>query len=246
MTERTKDAIELLRAKEPKEGYYLAFSGGKDSQIIYKLAQMAGVKFDAHYNLTTVDPPELVYFIREHYPEVDTVYPKKTMWELIPERRMPPTRKVRYCCSELKENGGEGRIVITGIRAAESAKRAKRAIFEQCFRKPGKYYLNIIINWSDAEVWNFIRKEIGYWCNLYDDGFTNRIGCILCPMSRRRAREREREQFPKYVQAYIRAFDKMIKVRLERGMKTQWKTGEEVFEWWQENKESKSQCLMFD
>ena len=60
-----KQAIDRLQTFEPPEGYYLAFSGGKDSQTIYHLAQEAGVKFDAHYNVTGIDPPELVYFIRE-------------------------------------------------------------------------------------------------------------------------------------------------------------------------------------
>ncbi len=58
-------AIQRLRSFEPPEGFYLAHSGGKDSQVIHRLAQMAGVKFDAHFNVTTVDPPELVHFIQE-------------------------------------------------------------------------------------------------------------------------------------------------------------------------------------
>ena len=57
-------AIERLKAFEPPDGYYVAFSGGKDSQCIYHLCQIAGVKFDAHYAITSVDPPELVRFIR--------------------------------------------------------------------------------------------------------------------------------------------------------------------------------------
>lgn len=36
---------------------------------------------------------------------------------------MPPTRLVRYCCSELKERDGQGRVKITGVRWAESIKR---------------------------------------------------------------------------------------------------------------------------
>lgn len=118
------------------EGYYLAFSGGKDSVVIKKLADMAGVKYDAHYSLTTVDPPELVRFIKEKYPDVsiDKRYYKKdgknvkagqqiTMWNLIPEKKMPPTRLARYCCEALKESGGDGRLVMTGVRWAESANR---------------------------------------------------------------------------------------------------------------------------
>ena len=57
--DRVAEAIKRLKTFEPPEGYFLAFSGGKDSQAVYHLAKMAGVKFDAHYSLTTVDPPRL-------------------------------------------------------------------------------------------------------------------------------------------------------------------------------------------
>lgn len=122
-------AIERLKTFEPPEGYYLAFSGGKDSITIKALADMAGVKYDAHYNVTSVDPPELVQFIKKHHPDVAFEYPRYkdgkvvTMWNLIPQKKMPPTRVVRYCCEKLKEGGGEGRFVVTGVRWAESAKR---------------------------------------------------------------------------------------------------------------------------
>jgi phosphoadenosine phosphosulfate reductase len=69
-------AIDRLRAFEPEEGYYLAFSGGKDSQCIYHLAVEAGVKFEAHYNVTGIDPPELVQFIRTNYIDVIRHMPK--------------------------------------------------------------------------------------------------------------------------------------------------------------------------
>ena len=54
-------AIDRIKHFEPSEGYYLAFSGGKDSIVCKELLNMAGVKYDAHYNHTTVDPPELIY-----------------------------------------------------------------------------------------------------------------------------------------------------------------------------------------
>lgn len=122
-------AIQRLKSFEPPEGYFLAFSGGKDSQCIYHLAQMAGVKFEAHYQLTSVDPPELIYFIREHYPDVIFDVPhdedgkRISMWSLIVKIGMPPTRFRRFCCAELKETSGDGRMVVTGVRWAESARR---------------------------------------------------------------------------------------------------------------------------
>lgn len=122
-------AIDVLKSFEPPEGYYVAFSGGKDSVVVKALCDMAGVKYDAHYRITSVDPPELVRFIKEQYPDVSMDYPRyddgtvATMWNLIPKKRMPPTRLVRYCCEVLKESGGEGRMTVTGVRWAESRNR---------------------------------------------------------------------------------------------------------------------------
>lgn len=127
--DKVDKAIMRLQAYEPPEGYYLCFSGGKDSVVIKALADMAKVKYDAHYNVTSVDPPELVRFIKEKHPEVefDHRYDKDgkriTMWSLIPQKKMPPTRIARYCCAHLKESGGGGRLKVTGVRWAESNKR---------------------------------------------------------------------------------------------------------------------------
>lgn len=122
-------AIQRLKTFEPPEGYHVAFSGGKDSQCIYHLCQMAGVKFRAVYRVTSVDPPELIYFIREHYPDVifdvphDANGKRISMWSLIVENKMPPLRRVRYCCAQLKETAGVGEVTVTGVRWAESARR---------------------------------------------------------------------------------------------------------------------------
>lgn len=123
--DKVQKAIDRLKTFEPPEGYYVAFSGGKDSQCVYHLCQMAGVKFDAHYAVTTVDPPELMRFIKKQYPDVEWerhywddgkpehYFPdgsprQVTMWNLIADHTIPPTRQARYCCSKLKETGGVG------------------------------------------------------------------------------------------------------------------------------------------
>nr|DAF50071.1 MAG TPA: phosphoadenosine-phosphosulfate reductase [Siphoviridae sp. ctzyE57] len=135
-------AIIRLKNFEPEEGYYLAFSGGKDSQCIYHLAKRGNVKFDAHYSVTSVDPPEVVRFIKRQYPDVIFNYPRDkdgnrvTMWNLIQRNSTPPTRLVRYCCRALKENGGVGRVVVTGVRWAESVRRAANQDLLQIRGKP--------------------------------------------------------------------------------------------------------------
>lgn len=105
LTNKVKASIERIKAFEPPEGYYLAFSGGKDSVVCKALLDMAGVKYDAHYRVTSVDPPELVQFIRDKHPDVSRDVPRYsdgiqaenmrgkpiTMWNLIPMKMMPPT-----------------------------------------------------------------------------------------------------------------------------------------------------------
>lgn len=134
--DKEKRAIQYLKAFEPQtEPYYLCYSGGKDSDVIRILAGLAGVKHDIVNNHTTVDAPETVRYIRS-IPGVQISYPQKTMWQLIVEKRMPPTRIVRYCCAYLKERGGKGRVKITGVRWEESASRAANADLVKIIGKP--------------------------------------------------------------------------------------------------------------
>lgn len=130
LKEKEKKAIEALKMFEPEdEPYYLCYSGGKDSDCIRILAALAGVKHEIHHNLTTVDAPETVRYIKS-IPNVIIEKARwadgshKTMWNLIPHKLLPPIRLMRYCCTELKEIGGKGRLKITGVRAEESRNRA--------------------------------------------------------------------------------------------------------------------------
>lgn len=239
--DRLAVAIERLRAHEPSEGYYLAFSGGKDSQVIYHLAIEAGVKFDAHYNVTTVDPPELVYFIREHYPEVIFTHPRYTMWELI-ERKGLPTRQARFCCAELKERSGAGRIVVTGIRWAESRQRAKRLMVEVNPRTR-IMSVNPIIDWSDDEVWEFLNgRELAH-CSLYDEGF-KRLGCVMCPLQTVGQMTRDAERWPKIAAAYKRAAFRSWTRKKAKGQLVKYDSPEEFWSWWwREQPYDENECL---
>ena len=300
MSKKVRDSIERLKSFQPRngEGYYLAFSGGKDSVVCKALLDMAGVKYDAHYANTSVDPPELVRFIMDKHPDVkrewqtydkDYRNPKLrgkriTMWNLIPEKLMPPTRLVRYCCEKLKESSGDGRFTVTGVRWAESVNRAKnqgivtvmdraasrefadnenfsttrsggmvlvndnedsRRTIEHCYQRL-KTTVNPIIDWTDDDVWAFIKAENIPYCGLYDEGF-KRLGCIGCPMAKQHGREIEFARWPKYKDLYLRTFGEMLRRRKERNMHDEsrpvWKqagmnvgdpTAVDVFNWWME------------
>lgn len=225
--DRVADAIKLLRDNEPPEGYYLCFSGGKDSVVIYGLAKQAGVKFDAHHSVTTVEPPELMKFIRDYYPNVINESPPLTMHKLIVKNKMPPTRLMRYCCAQLKERGGIGRVKITGIRAEESPRRAKRPQVEA--GKQGTKFVHVIKNWSTADVWQYIRENNLPYCKLYDEGF-DRIGCVLCPFQTPANTQRDLDRFPAIADYYRRACRKAFEARGDNVR--QWTSGDDMFNWW--------------
>ena len=215
-------SLDVIRAYEPQDGYFLAFAGGKDSVVLYDIALKSGVKLDAHYNLTGIDPPELVKFIKEYYPSIAIEPPKMTMWRGI-EKKGLPTRRRRWCCEYLKYHSGKGRVRLTGIRADESSARRKL-----CFvtKLKGDTLVHPLFLWSTAEVWEYIRENKLPYCCLYDEGF-KRLGCLVCPLARRIQRQMEIQRYPKYVEAYKRANRRHA---LKMG-KTQ-QSADEYFEWW--------------
>jgi phosphoadenosine phosphosulfate reductase len=193
---------------------------------------MAGVKYDAHYNVTTVDPPELVYFIREHHPDVKFTRPEMPLLKRMLLKKFPPMRHQRWCCEIYKEQGGSGRRIITGVRWAESAKRSRRKMVEHCFRDKSKIYVNPIIDWTDGDVWQFITSNNIPYCKLYDEGF-ERLGCLFCPMARNAMRKHEVERYPRFEKVFRKYFRKLFDERVLRGKPfTKWIDGDSMFEWW--------------
>ena len=208
------------------------------------MADLSGVKYDAHHSLTTIDPPELIYYMREHHKDVKIDRPAKPFLRRLAENGFP-RRQSRWCCTEYKERGGSGRLVMTGVRAAESPARRRRTMVEQCFKDRHKRYLHVIIDWTDDDVWQFIREQELPYCKLYDEGW-KRIGCLFCPMAGK-MRKVQAERYPRYVNAYIRAFEKLYATGRE-SMK-RWESGEAAFWWWlneDRKTDDSDQLMMFE
>ena len=232
MTELVGHSIALLREHEPPEGYYGCFSGGKDSCVIKELARLADVKVDWHYNVTTVDPPELTRFIRQHHPDVQWDRPERTMYAEVLRGGRFPTRRVRWCCKFTKERFGVGRVKLFGIRAEESKRRA--ALWSNVSRDmyTGIEIILPIFGWLDTDVWRFIRETGIPYCSLYDEGFT-RLGCVLCPMGSAKQKQVQMERWPKIAALWRRAFRELWDSKGDDWtMKQRFTSADEMFAWW--------------
>jgi len=119
---------------------------------------------------------------------------------------------------------------------------ASRRMVEQCFRTR-KTMVNPIIDWSDDEVWEFLKYYKVSGNPLYSQG-CKRVGCVGCPMSTHR--KMEIEKYPKFKNAYIKSFQYMIE---SDGYKGQFKCGQDVYDWWvgdkKNSKKSEDQMLLF-
>lgn len=179
-------SIDLLKKAESialaygggDKGYYLAFSGGKDSQALYHIAELAGVKFDAHMNLTSVDPPEVIRFVKQAYPEVDLIKPKKSIYQLAVEKQILPTMRVRWCCKEYKEMSGAGRVTLIGIRHQESSRRAKRNEVEISSRKFSGTLEGLDEYRQELKAKRARRKSKKYGVNITNADQEQTLGCI--------------------------------------------------------------------
>lgn len=248
--DKEKIAIQRLQSFEPEEGYYLAFSGGKDSIVLKKLAQLSGVKYDAHYSVTSVDPPELIQYIKKYHPDV--IFERQywdyektqpiTMWNLIPRKLMPPTRLARYCCAFFKETGGTGRVTLTGVRWAESVRRKNQRNLAEILAP--KKENNILFSSDNEEAKQMVEScykrsktivnPIIDWEDQDIWEFIKKYNLPYCELYDQgfhrlgcigcpmnpETASRDFKRYPKYKEMYLRTFDKMLKERKEKGLPT--------------------------
>lgn len=258
---KVDEAIDLLRAGErlalsmnPEDGYYLAFSGGKDSQVLYDLAVHAGVKFKAWYSVTGNDAPDNVYFIRENYPGVSFVHPKEKFIKLVEKKGMPTINR-RFCCDRLKERIGAGNVVLTGVRAEESRKRAGYAQVmihsrrvehqgtdqgrnvswleqteHQCIKGKDRVMVHPLLEFTAEDIWNYIDMRRLPINPLYEK--CGRVGCMFCPFTSDAQLDFYEKRYPLFKKSILAALEK----NLTRRKQSPFRNAAQLYRWWRSKK----------
>lgn len=277
---RLQTASEMSLATYEKP-MMICISGGKDSGVLLDLALRAGIPIEVRHSHTTADAPETVRFIRQQLHGLECAgilahidYPvykgrRTSLWQLMRDQMIPPTRGMRYCCRVLKETASRGRMIATGVRWDESPRRASsrgiyenhaanikrkvvihsdnaedRRIFEQCNLRGGMI-CNPIVDWTDREIWDYTADRKLPVNPLYGCGF-GRVGCIGCPMAGKN-RWRAFARWPKYRLLYMSAFEDIVSRRRAAGKADHpmFRSGESLFAWWMEDRNIEGQ-ISFD
>lgn len=215
--------------------------------MILQLAKEAGVRYRAVHNLTTIDPPEVVYHVRAHEDVVIDRPPRSFFAEAVRVGKFP-TRTVRWCCTYLKEaRNVRGATLVMGVRAQESPRRAKQWKPVTAHVRTGSFAVNPILYWQEHHVWEFIHDRGIPYCRLYDEGFS-RLGCIGCPNGRKCQKEQQFRRWPRYERLWKRLFETLWNNRSDWFGDKHFSSWEEMWEWWVSDAPipgEKDECLGF-
>lgn len=202
-------AVAFLRNIPNDKPVEVAYSGGKDSDVILELVKMAGLKYVAIYKNTTIDPPGTIAYVKSRGATI--VQPKRSFYDIIKAKGMPSRRK-RFCCSELKEGKRGYDRVILGVRRDESMRRRKMYKEpERCDeRNKGVKLYYPILDWSANDVKKFIQlRQLRINPLYYNDNgeldVTKRLGCIGCPLASEKQRREQYKKYPGILRACVNA-----------------------------------------
>lgn len=261
LSEKIEESISLIKKGEQlalslnPDGYFVGFSGGKDSQVLLDLVRQSGVKYKAYYSVTTNDPPDNVYFIRQHYPDVIFLQNHVNLYRHIAQKGAP-TIFHRWCCKIFKEGAGAGYVVLTGVRREESKKRKKYPTIDvrsnrkehanrtapytiegfiqaqhQCIKGQDKIMIYPIAEWTSTDIWVYIAKKHLPVNPCYEN--TGRVGCMFCPYSSPEQIEFYEHKYPKFYQLFIFNLETYLK---KRGGDDYLCSVQEYYDWWKSGK----------
>lgn len=262
LSDKIKESIDLIKqgkklalSLNPTDGYFVGFSGGKDSQVLLDLVKRSGVPFKAYYSVTTNDPPENLYFIRNHYPEVTFVHHHPNLYNLIAKKGLP-TIHHRWCCKLFKEGEGAGNVVLTGVRREESAKRANYPTIDvrsrrkehtdrttpytidnlietqhTCIKGKDKIMIYPLADWTITDIWVYIAENKLPVNPCYK--LSGRVGCMFCPYSSEEQITYYETTHPLFHQLLLANLHKFLD---KRGGDKTLRSTFEYYDWWKSGK----------
>lgn len=234
LQKKIDNSIRLLQsvAKGYDGEIEVAYSGGKDSDVILQLAKESGIRFRAIYKNTTIDPSGTIAHAKAMGAEVRR--PIKNFFQLVADNGYP-NRFYRFCCEKLKEYKVLDKCII-GVRKSESRNRNER------YKEPTaclgtkenpREGIYPILEWTDEDVRDFILDR-GVKCApaYYDENgkfyVERRLGCMGCPLKSKTKRIEDFKQHPNLVKAYVRAGKKYFDLHPDVKTAQQY---EDIYEW---------------
>lgn len=262
LSDKIKESIDLIKQGEklalalnPTDGYFVAFSGGKDSQVLLDLVKRSGVQHKAYYSVTTNDPPENLYFIRAFYPEVTFIHHHPNFYTLISSKGLP-TIFHRWCCRLFKEGAGAGNVVLTGVRREESNKRASYPTVDvrsrrkehtdrttqysidnlmkthhDCIKGQDKIMIYPLADWTATDIWVYLSENKLPVNPCYK--LSGRVGCMFCPFSNEEQITYYETTYPLFHQLLLSNLQKFLD---KRGGDHKLHSTLEYYEWWKSGK----------
>lgn len=236
MSGKEQEAIAWLRENLNHKGeIFVGFSGGKDSIVTAKLVELSGIPHKLYHSLTGIDAPEVTRFIRKNYPECKFLMPSRSFWHSITTRN-PPANFSRWCCTTLKKDPSKHVPIkhrIMGQRKEESTRRGKYPRVNY-FKKTGQTHYYPILEWNEADIWEFIERHNLEYPSLYDEGFS-RIGCVICPFHSSKdgkGQEMYEKRWPRHFKLFEKYVQLWINKRKSQGKEPQYdKASDFVRDW---------------